>query len=99
MANKVLALNDFLYEYILSVRHGEPEVLQQLRAATLQRDMSVMLTIPKQGQFKALLVEWPGARKCLDIGVYTGYSTHWLALALPVSRAPVTDGVTLVRRF
>ena len=47
----------------------------------------------------ALLVEWPGARKCLETGVYTGYSTHWLALALPVSKAPVTDGVTLVRMF
>ena len=83
MTNKTLALNDFLYEYILSVSLREPEVLQRLREETLQQDMSEMLSAPEQGQFMALLVELLGARKCLEIGVYTGYSTLWLALALP----------------
>ena len=83
MSNKSLPLNNFLYEYILSVSLREPEVLARLRAQTLQQSMSVMLSAPEQGQFMALLVQLIGARKCLEIGVYTGYSTLWAALALP----------------
>jgi len=83
MSNKTLPLNNSLYEYILSVSLREPEVLARLRAETLQQAMSVMLSAPEQGQFMALLVQLTGARKCLEVGVYTGYSTLWVALALP----------------
>ena len=83
MSNKTLPLNNSLYEYILSVSLREPEVLARLRAETLQQPMSVMLSAPEQGQFLALLVQLTGARKCLEVGVYTGYSTLWVALALP----------------
>lgn len=83
MSNKTLPLNNILYEYILSVSLREPEVLARLRAETLQQPMSVMLSAPEQGQFLALLVQLIGARKCLEVGVYTGYSTLWVALALP----------------
>jgi len=86
MSNKTLPLNNFLYEYILSVSLREPEVLARLRAETLQEAMSVMLSAPEQGQFMALLVQLLGARKCLEIGVYTGYSTLWVALALSPGR-------------
>lgn len=83
MSNKTLPLNNSLYEYILSVSLREPEVLARLRAETLQQAMSVMLSAPEQGQFMALLVQLTGAQKCLEVGVYTGYSTLWVALALP----------------
>lgn len=83
MSNKTLPLSDFLYEYILSVSLREPEVLARLRAETLRQPLSVMLSAPEQGQFMALLVQLLGARRCLEIGVYTGYSTLWVALALP----------------
>ena len=83
MSNKTLPLNNFLYEYILSVSLREPEVLTRLREETLQQPMSVMLSAPEQGQFLALLAQLIGARKCLEVGVYTGYSTLWVALALP----------------
>ena len=83
MSNKILPLNNFLYEYILSVSLREPEVLARLRAETLQQPMSMMLSAPEQGQFLALLAQLIGARKCLEVGVYTGYSTLWVALALP----------------
>jgi caffeoyl-CoA O-methyltransferase len=83
MSNKTLSLNNSLYEYILSVSLREPEVLARLRAETLQQPMSMMLSAPEQGQFLALLAQLIGARKCLEIGVYTGYSTLWVALALP----------------
>ena len=83
MSNKTLSLNNSLYEYILSVSLRDPEVLARLRAETLQQPMSMMLSAPEQGQFLALLAQLIGARKCLEIGVYTGYSTLWVALALP----------------
>ena len=75
MSNKTLPLNNVLYEYILSVSLREPEVLARLRNESLQQSMSVMLSAPEQGQFMALLVQLLGARKCLEVGVYTGYST------------------------
>jgi hypothetical protein len=51
-----LPLNNFLYEYILSVCLREPEVLVRLRAESLQEAISVMLSAREQGQFMALLV-------------------------------------------
>ena len=94
MFNKTLSMNNILYEYILSVSLREPEVLARLRAETLQQAMSAMLSAPEQGQFLALLVQLTGARKCLEIGVYTGYSTLWVALALPAGGSMVACDVS-----
>ncbi len=83
MSNKTLPLDDALYEYLLSVSSREPDVLARLRAETAREPMARMLSAPEQGQFMALLVQLTGARKCLEVGVYTGYSALWVALALP----------------
>jgi predicted O-methyltransferase YrrM len=42
-----------------------------------------MQIAPEQGQFMALLVQLMGAKKTLEVGVFTGYSTLVVALALP----------------
>lgn len=83
MSNKTLPLTAALYEYLLSVSLREPGVLERLREETARDPMARMLSAPEQGQFMALLVRLSGARKCLEIGVYTGYSTLWVAQALP----------------
>ncbi|MDH3900830.1 MAG: class I SAM-dependent methyltransferase [Gammaproteobacteria bacterium] len=83
MSNKTLPLDAALYEYLLSVSLREPDILERLRAETARDSMARMLTAPEQGQFMALLVQLIGARKCLEIGVYTGYSATRVALALP----------------
>ena len=83
MSGKTLPLNERLYDYLLSVSLREPEVLQRLREETARDRMARMQVAPEQGQFMALLVRLLAARRCLEIGVYTGYSALCVALALP----------------
>lgn len=83
MTNKTLGLSDRLYDYLLSVSLREPEILRQLREETANHPMGRMQIAPDQGQFMALLVQIIGAKKVLEIGVFTGYSSLVIALALP----------------
>jgi O-methyltransferase len=69
----------YLHEH--SVR--EAPILRELRAATASVPHSGMQIGADQGQFMALLVKLMGARRCLEIGTYTGYSALAVALALP----------------
>lgn len=79
-----------LYDYLLSVSLREPEILTQLRQETAQHPDGDMQIPPDQGQFMALLVKLMGAKKILEIGTFTGYSTLWMALALPPDGQLVT---------
>ena len=83
MQKKTLGLDQPLYEYFLSVSVREVEVLQKLREETAKHPAAIMQIAPEQGQFMALLVQLLGAKKTLDIGVFTGYSSLVVALALP----------------
>ena len=83
MSNKTLCVTEKLYEYMLSVSLREPEVLRRLRAETALEENANMQISPEQGQFMALLVKMLGAKRTLDVGVYTGYSSLCIALALP----------------
>lgn len=84
MSNRSLQLTDNLYDYLLTHSLREKPVLQALREETMKDSMSVMQIAPEQGQFLQLLVKILGAKKLLEIGVYTGYSSLCCALALPV---------------
>lgn len=83
MANKSITLTDELYTYLLSVSLREPDILRQLREETAADPMAGMQIAPEQGQFMALLTKLTGAAKCLEVGVFTGYSALWVALSLP----------------
>jgi predicted O-methyltransferase YrrM len=83
MANQTLGLDRNLYEYFHSVSLREPEILTKLRQETANHPMANMQIAPEQGQFMALLVQLMGAKKTLDVGVFTGYSSLVVALALP----------------
>lgn len=83
MSNKTLGLESQLYDYLLSVSLREPDILQQLREETAQHPMGQMQISPEQGQLMGLLVQLMGATKTLEIGVFTGYSSLCVALALP----------------
>lgn len=102
MTNQTLGLEPQLYEYLLSVSLREPEILTQLRQETAQNPMSMMQIAPEQGQFMALLVQLIGAKKTLELGVFTGYSSLVVALALPpegkVVACDVSEEFTAIAR-
>jgi len=85
MQKRTIGLDDRLYDYFLSISLREPEILYQLRQETSNHPAGIMQIAPEQGQFMALLVQLLGARKTLEIGVFTGYSSLSVALALPVN--------------
>ncbi len=86
MANKTLSLSNALYAYLVEYSVREPEILQRLRAETAQDSMAKMQIGAEQGQFMQLLIRLMGAKNCLEVGVFTGYSSLAVALVLP------TDG-------
>ena len=83
MSREQLTPTDRLEAYIQDVSLREPEILTRLRLETARRPHASMQISPEQGQFMALLVETIGARRCLEVGVFTGYSSLVVALALP----------------
>jgi predicted O-methyltransferase YrrM len=83
MSSQSIGLDNTLYEYLLSVSLREHPVLTALRQRTASLDMAQMQVSPEQGQFMALLMKLTGAKKALEVGVFTGYSALSVALALP----------------
>ena len=76
-------LTDTLYRYLVDHSVRDHPVLAELREETAKLPMAGMQIGPDQGQFLALLVKLVGARRCLEVGVFTGYSSLAVALALP----------------
>ena len=76
-------LADPLQDYVLANWLREPEILRRLREETAALPSAGYQIPPDQGQLMALLVRLTGAKKCLEVGVYTGYSALAVALALP----------------
>lgn len=83
MSNRSISLTDSLYQYLLSVSLRESQLLLDLREETAAMPAGRMQISPEQGQFMALLVRLIGARRCLEVGVFTGYSSLSVAMALP----------------
>jgi len=83
MSNKTLNLTDELYQYLLKVSLHESELMAELRKETAKLSMSEMQVAPEQGQFMALLAKLLGAKKVIEVGTFTGYSTLAIAQALP----------------
>jgi caffeoyl-CoA O-methyltransferase len=76
-------LPDFIDKYIVDTTLRDTPVLRDLRAETATLPNARMQTGADQVQFMQLLVRLIGARRCIEVGVYTGYSSLGVALALP----------------
>ncbi len=83
MSSKYTSLDQNLYDYVLTSSLRESSVLAQLRAETATLPLAVMQIAPEQGQFMAMLIKLMGARRAIEVGVYTGYSALAVADALP----------------
>jgi predicted O-methyltransferase YrrM len=102
MPNDKTFLPEDLYKYLTSVSVREPAVLKRLREETEKLPMGGMQSPPEHGQFLALLIQLMGARRTLEIGVFTGYSSLAVALALPndgnILACDVSEEFTFIAR-
>jgi len=83
MSRRTLILDDTLYQYLLDHSVREHPAQAALREATRTHPHAMMQISPEQGQLMSLLIKLLGARRAIEVGVFTGYSALTVALALP----------------
>jgi predicted O-methyltransferase YrrM len=71
------------YGYLVNTSVRETDVARRLREETQKLPQAQMQIGPDQGQFLQLLVQLIQAKKTLEVGVFTGYSSLWVATGLP----------------
>ena len=102
MSNRTLNLTDTLYQYVLEHTLREHPQQTALREATRSHERAGMQIAPEQGQFMAMLIKLTGARRTIEIGVFTGYSALSVALALPddgsILACDISDEYTSIAR-
>lgn len=104
MSRDLLRMTDELYDYLYSISDREAPILAELRDETAKDPRRNYQISPMQGQFMQVLVKAVGAKKILEVGVYTGYSSLAMALALPADGRLVAldiseDWTRIARRF
>ena len=83
MTRGTITMTEALLDYIAKVGVREHPVLAKCRAETGTMEMAVMQISPEQGAFMQMLTRLVDARRCIEVGVFTGYSSLAVALALP----------------
>ena len=83
MASKTQFIDAAVMRYIGGHSLREPALLAELRAETAKLPEATMQVPPEEGQFLALLVQAIAAKRCIEVGTFTGYSALAVALALP----------------
>jgi caffeoyl-CoA O-methyltransferase len=83
MSNRSINLSDRVYDYLLANSLREPKLLAELRTETAALPEHGMQISPEQGQFMQLLLRLMAARRVVEVGTFTGYSSTAMAMALP----------------
>jgi len=81
--SKTCASSGVIGDYVRELAVNEPAVLRRLREETASHPQSQMQITPVQGQFFRVLLGAIHAKKTLEVGVFTGYSSTATAMALP----------------
>ncbi|HTN50368.1 MAG TPA: class I SAM-dependent methyltransferase [Burkholderiaceae bacterium] len=101
MSRRTLTIDDKLHDYVLKHNREHPE-LAKLREATASHPRAQMQISPEQGAALQMLVKLIGARRTIEIGVFTGYSALAVALALPadgrILACDISDEFTRIGR-
>jgi predicted O-methyltransferase YrrM len=83
MSNRTIAITESIYHYLCDHSLREDPILKDLRDHTYDMEERAMQIAPEQGQFMKMLVKLIGAKNTIEVGVFTGYSSLAIALALP----------------
>jgi len=101
MTGKTIGLEGRLYDYYAAHAYREPEILKELRAETARLGGLAQMQIgPEQGAFMAMLVKLMGAKRILEVGTFTGYSSLAMALTgdVKIIAADISEEWTNVAR-
>ena len=102
MSRRSLEIDDVVHAYVIDHTAAEHPAQTALRAATARHPHAGMQISVEQAQLMQLLVKLIGARRAIEIGVFTGYSALSVALALPpdglLLACDVSDDYTRVGR-
>lgn len=73
-----------IVEYVRNSCLHETDIQKRLREETDQKTQrSVMISSPEQQQLIQIILKLFGAKKCIEIGTFTGYSALCVAMAIP----------------
>ncbi|MGH6939232.1 class I SAM-dependent methyltransferase [Hypericibacter sp.] len=82
MSVRNIGLPDNVYEYLIAHSVRDNPIKRRLREETAKLPLGMMQIGADQGQFMGLLAELIGARRALEIGTFTGYSSLCVAEAM-----------------
>jgi len=83
MSTKSLGLDETLYSYLLEHGLRESDVMRRLRKETDKLEMAEMRSSAEQVNALSIILRLMGARRAIEVGVFTGYATLAFAAALP----------------
>src|SRR6202012_2168328 len=87
-------LPETIYRYLIDPSLREPPLLRKLREENASHPIARFQVPPEHGQFMALLAKLMGAERTLEIGVFTGYSSLSVALALRTQGRMVASDIS-----
>jgi caffeoyl-CoA O-methyltransferase len=82
-APKSFFLTPEIHQYVLAHSTPVDDVLRDLIAETAKLPNAMMQIAPEQGAFMTILTRLVGARRAVEVGTFTGYSSISIARGLP----------------
>lgn len=79
-----------LYDYIIETFAPEDDLLKRMPSEAEAKGIPLIHISPEQGKFLQVLMGAVGAKKVLEVGSLFGYSTLWMARALPADGKLIT---------